>query len=180
MNRRALDMIGESHTSSQVMADGVCLILMDVDHFKSINDRHGHLEGDRVLKETIQSIRPMLGVNDLFARFGGEEFVILIPGRDLGEALALAERIRGSLEASRIMLSDGTMVKVTASFGVAKGSLGQFAWRRLIEAADAALYRAKSDGRNCVRHTQPAPSLVPDLPDEPSSKKPSQKTIAAQ
>jgi diguanylate cyclase (GGDEF)-like protein len=180
MNRRALDMIGESHTSSQVMADGVCLILMDVDHFKSINDRHGHLEGDRVLKETIQSIRPMLGVNDLFARFGGEEFVILIPGRDLGEALALAERIRGALEASRIMLSDGTMVKVTASFGVAKGSLGQFAWRRLIEAADAALYRAKSDGRNCVRHTQPAPSLVPDLPDEPSSKKPSQKTIVAQ
>jgi diguanylate cyclase (GGDEF)-like protein len=180
MNRRALDMIGESQTSSRVMADGVCLILMDVDHFKSINDRHGHLEGDRVLKETIQSIRPMLGVNDLFARFGGEEFVILIPGRDVGEALALAERIRRVLETKRIMLSDGAMVKVTASFGVARGSLGQFAWRRLIEAADAALYRAKSDGRNCVRHSQPAPSLVPDIPDEPDLKKPPHKFIAAQ
>jgi diguanylate cyclase (GGDEF)-like protein len=180
MNRRALDMIGESQTSSRVMADGVCLILMDVDHFKSINDRHGHLEGDRVLKETIQSIRPMLGVNDLFARFGGEEFVILSPGRDVGEALALAERIRRVLETKRIMLSDGAMVKVTASFGVARGSLGQFAWRRLIEAADAALYRAKSDGRNCVRHSQPAPSLVPDIPDEPDLKKPPHKFIAAQ
>lgn len=176
MNRRALDMIGESPTSSRVMADGVCLILMDIDHFKSINDRHGHLEGDRVLKETIQSIRPMLGVNDLFARFGGEEFVILIPGRDIGEALALAERIRSRLEASRIMLSDGTTVEVTASFGVAEGSLGRPAWRRLIEAADAALYRAKSGGRNCVRHSRPAPSLVPD---EPESSEPPQKAIAA-
>ncbi|CAN5256576.1 GGDEF domain-containing protein [soil metagenome] len=167
MNRRALDMISESHTSSQVMADGACLMLMDIDHFKSINDRHGHLEGDRVLKDTIQSIRPMLGMNDLFARFGGEEFVVLIPGCDIGEALALAERIRSALEANRIMLSDGTVVNVTASFGVARGNFGQLAWRRLIEAADGALYRAKSDGRNCVRHSQLAyPSLVPDLPDE--------------
>jgi diguanylate cyclase (GGDEF)-like protein len=180
MNRRALDMIGESHTSSRVMADGVCLILMDVDHFKAINDRHGHLEGDRVLKETIQSIRPMLGANDLFARFGGEEFVVLIPGRDIGEAVAQAERIRRVLEEKRIMLSNGAMVNVTASFGVARGSLGQFAWRRLIEAADAALYRAKSDGRNCVRHSPPAPSLVPDLPDEPELKKLPHKFIAAQ
>jgi len=179
MNRRALDMIGESHTSSQMMADGVCLILMDIDHFKSINDRHGHLEGDRVLQESVRLMRPLLGANDLFARFGGEEFVILIPGRDTGEAVALAERIRRVLEANEIMLSNGTVVNVTASFGIAKGSLGQLAWRRLIEAADAALYRAKSDGRNCVRHSQPAyPSLVPDLPDELELSPPPQKSIA--
>ncbi len=166
MNRRALDMIGESHTSSQVMADGACLILVDIDHFKSINDRHGHLEGDCVLKESVRLMRPLLGANDLFARFGGEEFVILIPGRDTDEAVALAERIKRALEANAITLSNGASVKITASFGVAKGSLGQVAWRRLIEAADAALYRAKSDGRNCVRHSQPVyPSLVPDLPD---------------
>lgn len=166
MNRRALDMIGESHTSSQVMADGACLILMDIDHFKSINDRHGHLEGDHVLRECVRLVRPMLGQNDIFARFGGEEFVILIPGHDLGEANALAKRIRAALETNEIMLSNGAALTVTASFGVARGNLGQLAWRRLVEAADAALYRAKSDGRNCVRHAlTPQPTLVPDLPD---------------
>lgn len=167
MNRRALDMIGESYSSGQMMADGACLILIDIDHFKSINDRHGHLEGDRVLQESVRVVRSLLGANDLFARFGGEEFVILIPGRDMDESVALAERIRRALEANHITLTTGAVVNVTASFGIAKGSLGQLAWRRLIEAADAALYRAKSDGRNCVRYSQPAyPSLVPDLAEE--------------
>jgi diguanylate cyclase (GGDEF)-like protein len=179
MNRRALDMIGESHTSSRMMADGACLILMDIDHFKSINDRHGHLEGDRVLKESVRLMRPLLGANDLFARFGGEEFVILIPGRDTGEAIALAERIRRVLETNETRLSNGAVVNVTASFGIARGNLGQLAWRRLIEAADRALYRAKSDGRNCVRHSQSShPSLVPDLPDEPELKAPTQRSTA--
>lgn len=170
MNRRALDMIGESHTSSQVMADGACLILMDLDHFKSINDRHGHLEGDHVLRETVRLIRPMLGTNDIFARFGGEEFVILIPGHDLAEANGLAKRIRTVLEMHNIELSSGSVLTVTASFGVAKGNLGERGWRRLVEGADAALYRAKSDGRNCVRQSPSAhPSLVPELPDDSDS-----------
>lgn len=178
MNRRALDMIGESHSSGQMMADGACLILIDIDHFKSINDRHGHLEGDRVLQESVRLMRSVLGANNLLARFGGEEFVILIPDRDMDEAIALAERIRRTLEANDVTLSTGAVVNVTASFGIAKGSLGQLAWRRLIEAADAALYRAKSDGRNCVRHSQLVyPSLVPNLADElaPPSQ---QKSIA--
>lgn len=170
MNRRALDMIGESHSSGQMMADGACLILIDIDHFKSINDRHGHLEGDRVLQESVRLMRSALGANSLLARFGGEEFVILIPDRDMDEAIALAERIRRTLEANDVILSTGVVVNVTASFGVAQGSLGQLAWRRLIEAADAALYRAKSDGRNCVRHSQPVyPSLAPDLADQLAS-----------
>ncbi len=177
MNRRALDMIGESHTSSRVMADGACLILMDLDHFKSINDRYGHLEGDRVLQETVRLVRPMLGPNDIFARFGGEEFVMLIPGRDLGEANALAARIRGALETNEIFLSGGAVLTITASFGVAKGNLGQLAWRRLVEAADAALYRAKSDGRNCVRDQQsPHPTLVPDLTDDLNADMPARKS----
>ena len=177
MNRRALDMIGESHSSSEVTADGVCLVLMDIDHFKSINDGHGHLEGDRVLQESVKVICPILGVDDLFARFGGEEFVIVSPGRGLGETMELAERIRRALETNGITLSDGTVLSVTASFGVASGNLGQPAWRELIEAADAALYRAKSEGRNCVRCSQPAPSLVPDLPGGPGIKPPAQKAI---
>lgn len=167
MNRRTLDIIGESHTSSQVMADGACLILMDLDHFKTVNDRFGHLEGDLVLKESVRLIGSMLGPNDIFARFGGEEFVVLIPGCNLDEATALAGRLRGVLEANTFVLPDGTNLAVTASFGVAKGNLGQMGWRRLVKAADAALYRAKSDGRNCVRHSRTLhPTLVPDLPDD--------------
>lgn len=177
MNRRALDMIGESHTSSQVMADGACLILMDLDHFKAINDRYGHLEGDHVLRECVRVVRPMLKPGDIFARFGGEEFVILIPGDDLAGAKALAKRIRSVLETNEFVLSDGTALIVTASFGLAKGNLGQLAWRRLVEAADAALYRAKSDGRNCVRDSQPLhPTLVPDLPDDLDAKAPTRRT----
>ena len=89
-----------------------------------------------------------------------------MPGCHLDEANALAARLRSALEANEFLLSDGTALTVTASFGVAKGDLGQLAWRRLVKAADAALYRAKSDGRNCVRHSAPlyAP-LVPDLGD---------------
>lgn len=177
MNRRALDMIGESHTSSQVMADGVCMILMDLDHFKSINDRYGHLEGDLVLQESVRLVRPMLGPNDIFARFGGEEFVILAPDSSLDEAKALAARLRSALESNEFILSDGTALNVTASFGVAKGNLGQLAWRRLVKSSDAALYRAKSDGRNCVRFSAPlyAP-LVPDLPGDDSNDMPARKT----
>jgi GGDEF domain-containing protein len=87
------------------MADGACLILMDLDHFKTVNDRFGHLEGDLVLKESVRLIGSMLGPNDIFARFGGEEFVVLIPGCNLDEATALAGRLRGVLEANTFVLA---------------------------------------------------------------------------
>ncbi|MBX9711048.1 MAG: GGDEF domain-containing protein [Xanthobacteraceae bacterium] len=151
MNRRALDLIGESQTSNQVMASGACLVLMDIDNFKTINDTHGHLAGDQVLNETACVVRTLLRANDIFARYGGEEFVLLISSDDLADSISMAERIRHVLEAHAITMPDGTMVNITASFGVAKGHLGRHAWPRLIEAADKALYRAKSDGRNCVR-----------------------------
>jgi len=153
------------------------MALMDLDHFKAINDRYGHLEGDHVLRECVRVVRPMLKPGDIFARFGGEEFVILIPGDDLAGEKALAKRIRSVLETNEFVLSDGTALIVTASFGLAKGNLGQLAWRRLVEAADAALYRAKSDGRNCVRDSQPLhPTLVPDLPDDLDAKAPTRRT----
>lgn len=177
MNRGALDMLGERHAGNRAGDDDACLILMDIDHFKAINDRNGHLGGDHVLKECVRVVRPMLRPGDVFARFGGEEFVILIPGDDLAGANALAKRIRSALEAHEFVMSDGTTLTVTASFGVAKGNLGQLAWRQLVEAADAALYRAKSDGRNRVRHSPPLhPTLVPDLPNDLDSAAPARKT----
>jgi diguanylate cyclase (GGDEF)-like protein len=176
MNRGALDMIGERHAGNRTGENAVCLIMMDIDHFKAINDRYGHLEGDHVLKECVSVVRPMLRPGDIFARFGGEEFVILMSGHDLAGATALTTRIRAALEAHAFILSDGTTLTVTASFGLAKGNLGQLAWRELVEAADAALYRAKSDGRNCVRHSRDLPTLVPDLPHDRDVVAPARKT----
>lgn len=162
LNRRMLDLVGENRTGAPV--GGACLILMDIDFFKAINDSYGHLEGDRVLRECAQRVGAMLRASDIFARFGGEEFAILAPGDDLAAALALAKRIRHALQADPIRLSDGTELCITASFGVAAGKLGRAEWQRLIEAADAALYRAKSEGRNRVRLAE-AVMLVP--PAEP-------------
>lgn len=150
MNRRMLDVIGEDRAGRQSL-EGACLILMDVDHFKDINDNFGHLEGDRVLRECAVLVSSMLRSDDIFARFGGEEFAILVPGEDLAAAGDLAKRIRHTLQSTPIGLSDGTGLCITASFGVAVGALGQAEWQNLIEAADAALYRAKSEGRNRVR-----------------------------
>ncbi|MDO8980556.1 MAG: GGDEF domain-containing protein [Afipia sp.] len=180
MNRGALDMIGERHAGNRTGEEAACLILMDIDHFKAINDRYGHLEGDHVLKECVRVVRPMLRPGDIFARFGGEEFVILMSGDDFTGAKALAKRIRTTLEAYEFVLSDGTTLTVTASFGVARGNLGQLAWRQLVEAADAALYSAKSDGRNCVRHSQQLhPTLVPDLPKGRDADAPARKPAVA-
>ncbi|RTL51907.1 MAG: diguanylate cyclase [Bradyrhizobiaceae bacterium] len=168
MNRRALDLIGESQTSNQVMANGVCLILMDIDHFKAINDTHGHLVGDQVLNETVCVVRNMLRSDDIFARYGGEEFILMISGNDLAASVATAKRIRRTLEAHPIPLPDGGTLNITSSFGVASGHLGRHAWPRLLEAADKALYRAKADGRNCVRFAaSDEPAFAPDQ-DQPA------------
>lgn len=162
MNRRTLDLIGESQTSNQVMTNGACLILMDIDHFKAINDTYGHLAGDQVLNETVCVVRAMLREHDIFARFGGEEFVVLNSSGELAGSIAMAKRIQRKLAQHTISLPDGRTFNITASFGVAKGHLGRHAWPRLIEAADKALYRAKADGRNCVRFATEGEGAIAD------------------
>ncbi|CEJ12219.1 putative diguanylate cyclase YdaM [bacterium YEK0313] len=151
LNRGALERIGETDTPYQGLARDICLILMDVDHFKAINDRHGHLVGDQVLTEVATLVRASLRQGDLVARFGGEEIAILVPEKDINAALALAGRIRQDLAQHVFVLDGGTRLQVTASFGVACGSRGGEHWRSLIEAADAALYQAKSAGRDRVQ-----------------------------
>lgn len=150
LNRGALERIGETDRPYQGLARDICLILMDIDHFKAINDQYGHLVGDQVLTDVATLVRSTLRQGDLVARFGGEEIAILVPDKDINAALALATRIHQDLASHVFAVEDGTRLKVTASFGVARGSRGGDHWRRLIEAADAALYQAKSDGRNRV------------------------------
>ncbi len=121
------------------------LILFDIDHFKDVNDTHGHAAGDEVLKSISHVTRAQLRQNDLLGRWGGEEFLILAVDADSAEAGTLAERLRRSIEQSTL----GPVSRVTASFGVAT-FCPQDSEDDLIRRTDAALYKAKEGGRNRV------------------------------
>jgi len=132
-------------------APGPCLLLIDLDHFKQINDRYGHVFGDTVLKNIAHAIRSCVKGRDLVARFGGEEFVVLLPATALAGAMALAEQIRGTIAGARIRRGNTseTIGAITVSIGVATWRSGEGA-ETMIERADRALYQSKSAGRNQV------------------------------
>jgi diguanylate cyclase (GGDEF)-like protein len=150
-NRRYLMNVLERELSRvQRSASFLSLLILDIDHFKEINDRYGHQGGDLVLAEAASVFRKELRVYDTAARYGGDEFIAVIPGASLSEALAVAERIRGSVEQSRFFerMED---VKLTVSIGVAVyPSSGIETLEDFIREADGALYRAKAGGRNRV------------------------------
>lgn len=129
------------------------LMLMDLDHFKEVNDKHGHLAGDAVLVTSASRILQSLRKSDFAGRYGGEEFCVVLPETGLDGAAGLAERLRRSLEETRHTLSDGTGLKVTCSIGVAEASCRDV--EDLIAVADAALYLAKRSGRNRVERSSP-------------------------
>ena len=127
----------------------VCVVLCDLDHFKTINDRYGHPTGDFVLKQSVAACRAHLRATDLFGRFGGEEFCILLPGCSLADARQRCEQLRSAIAV--LPAQAGSMVpNVSASFGVASTGSSGYELRQLLAHADAALYRAKNAGRNCV------------------------------
>jgi diguanylate cyclase (GGDEF)-like protein len=133
--------------------DGVPLsiILVDLDHFKNINDTYGHLAGDLVLKEISAIFQRTVRAYDWVGRYGGEEFLLILPGLSYVGARLRAEQFRMAIQAARI--HDGeTIIQVTASFGVASGFPEDY--EAMIHAADAALYRAKNNGRNCVMSSE--------------------------
>lgn len=130
---------------------------VDLDHFKSVNDRYGHAAGDLVLARMAEVLRGQLRAGDLAARYGGEEFVVLLPGVNGATATAVFERVRRALERAVPTLEDGTPVPVTASIGVAShmdGPLRRAGPQELLRAADAALYAAKRGGRNRVERAE--------------------------
>lgn len=130
---------------------GPCLVLGDIDFFKRVNDSYGHSFGDQVLRAVAQSIKRLAGEPRLAARVGGEEFALLLPSADLGEAQALAEQLRGAIAASRIRRGDKdqSLERVTLSLGVTQLACGESA-NDFFERADRALYASKRSGRNCV------------------------------
>lgn len=125
-------------------------MLLDIDHFKSINDRFGHAVGDSVLQEVAKRIGGSIRGGDVLARYGGEEFIIYLPGAGVQKASMIGERIRNAVALNEVDCG-GLRVGVTISIGVATSGEMRCDLLTLADMADRALYRAKSEGRNCVR-----------------------------
>lgn len=134
-----------AHQAS-VTGHPVAVVVGDVDHFKAVNDTHGHTAGDHVLRDLAYVMRKELRAFDLAYRVGGEEFALILPGADEPTAAALAERLRLAIGDRPI-----ASLPITMSFGVAASPPGVFDWDDTYLRADAALYRAKQDGRDAVR-----------------------------
>jgi diguanylate cyclase (GGDEF)-like protein len=146
MNRKALTThFAEIARQAELSGRSVCMVLVDLDRFKSVNDEHGHSKGDAVLREAADVLRGNLRSFELVYRVGGEEFLILMPGVDRAGGKIVAERLREAMHAAR----PGGLV-VTASFGVAMAIGSAVSYDALFDAADQALYRAKREGRNQV------------------------------
>lgn len=127
----------------------VGIILLDIDHFKKINDSHGHFAGDAVLREAAARLRGNMRTYDQVGRYGGEEFLVVLPNCDLEQATNQAERMRQRLHGTT-MIVDGVEMRVSASFGVTVSDGSERTPEDLVRIADEALYRAKANGRNCV------------------------------
>ncbi len=147
LNRGAIDQRLEEEVM-RARRDGTALsaIMLDIDHFKLVNDQHGHVRGDEVLRDLAERVRGLARVTDIVGRYGGEEFLLILAHTAAGEAEGLAERLR--LHVAQTPVAG---LPLTASFGVVTCPPGE-RWSpvELVERADAALYRAKSAGRNRV------------------------------
>ncbi len=142
--------------------------LIDIDHFKRINDTHGHAAGDECLKALAHALANRLRRSDLFARFGGEEFVLLLPETQLGDGLRLCERLRQMIETLKIQIPGvAEPIGYTVSIGVADLQHEGDSLNQLLARADAALYKAKRDGRNQVAYGAPAQAFDGAAPAAP-------------
>jgi diguanylate cyclase (GGDEF)-like protein len=147
--RQCSDTLSSQIAYADRFVEPLSVVLADLDRFKDVNDRWGHAAGDVVLREFAAVLQSTIREADLAGRWGGEEFVLLLPGTDGEGALLLAERVRRNLEQRPILSPDGSAIRITASFGVAEHSLGTTD-TELVAQADRALYEAKHEGRNRV------------------------------
>jgi len=126
------------------------LIFLDLDNFKAVVDRHGHLRGSKVLLEVAQVIHGQLGSDDSLVRYGGDEFIILLPRRPQAKALEITRRLRRTLNDTFFLQNDGLRIKVTASYGIATLPEDAQEWETLMSIADRALFGSKGRGRNRI------------------------------
>ena len=157
----ALDVVDAELRRARRSQTPVSMIMFDLDHFKDVNDRHGHLCGDAVLSEVGKRMKEVLRGSDLKCRYGGEEFLVLLPETPLHGARRVAETLRKEI-ADRPVPWSGEALTITASFGLAQALPGEVNVQAVIARADQALYRAKDDGRNCVRIAAETATLIAD------------------
>jgi len=157
LNRRAMEeALATENSRSRRSARPYCVVMADVDRFKGLDDRYGQAAGDAVVLAVGRLLRASVRDHDLVSRWGGEEFVLLLPETGLAGAMRVAETLRVALEALAIDI-DGESLHVTSTFGVAEGD-GECNPGRVVEAADAAMRRGKSEGRNRVLAAPPLPA----------------------
>jgi diguanylate cyclase (GGDEF)-like protein len=161
LNRRAiLARLRAAFLDARDARNPLAVLFLDLDHFKQVNDSYGHRAGDQCLRAVIAPIASELRQGDALGRYGGEEFLVILPGAEMANARVVAERIRRRVEQMPMLVS-GVRIGLTLSIGIAAFDADVATPEDLIERADAALYRAKSDGRNLVSihaaDTSPAP-----------------------
>jgi diguanylate cyclase (GGDEF)-like protein len=151
LNRRAfLPLAGDAMSYFKRYRRTICILMIDIDHFKRVNDLYGHASGDVVIRQVGRIISEAIRTTDKVARFGGEEFVALLRETDLKGAAIFADRIRQTV-ANTVFEPEGQCLRATISIGMAEAEFTDGDIDHTIERADRALYAAKSGGRNCVR-----------------------------
>ncbi|MCT1540452.1 MULTISPECIES: GGDEF domain-containing protein [Lysinibacillus] len=149
-NRRAFfQQCNQAYSEARESSSAFTVILMDIDHFKNVNDTYGHAIGDQLLVHVVKVCQSVLKKGELFARYGGEEFVLALKDSTLLEGQALANLLCNSVESQPLMTTEGA-IRATISCGVAEGTKGQETLYQLLNNADKALYAAKQAGRNRV------------------------------
>lgn len=152
LNRRAvLERLDLEFERSKRHGSPLCFLMIDLDHFKGVNDDLGHLVGDRVLADAARKLGDLTRSTDAAGRFGGEEFCVVMVEASAAGAAAFAERVRSGLEKLVHPASEGRSIRISCSVGVAEVEASLASPRQLVSRADQALYQAKAAGRNCVR-----------------------------
>lgn len=176
LNRRSLfEQFDRLWKNAQSGGAGLCCIMVDIDFFKSINDNHGHAMGDEVLRKTARTLMDSVRPEDLVARFGGEEFCIVLPGVELDGAFAAGERLRMNIAALEF-----PQLSITASLGVSSTRLGAADPQELLDQADKCLYVAKRNGRNQVIRWDQTPQDLAVDESQISRTKPEKEPSAAE
>ncbi len=166
--RRFIDLARRETELAKRNGRNLAVLMMDLDHFKQVNDSYGHAAGDEVLRQLVDRCRKALRTTDLFCRYGGEEFAVLLPDADEFGSMEVAERLRLRV-AEEPILYNKTLIPMTISIGVATLALGSTETiENLLKRADLAMYRAKQGGRNTVRaaSVKPVRKSEPELPGE--------------